>query len=289
MKIAFAACVALGSAFLSPAGASAGEEVWSASGLAAPESVLYDPDRDIFYVANVMGDDPSAKDGNGYLSILAPDGTMKVEKWVTGLDAPKGLFLDGDTLYLSDIDRLVAIDVAAGTVAGTWPGEGAMFLNDVTVADGQVFVSDMLADRIYALGEDGLSVWVEGPGLEHPNGLASVDGGLLVAGWGPGKVGDFATTAPGRLYTVDLATKEIAPFGAGTRFGNLDGLEPDGAGGWMVTDWVAGGLFHVTPEGEVREVMDLPQGSADLEYLAGDRLAVVPMMADGRIDAWRLD
>lgn len=280
---------ALAGALLLPVAASAAETIWSTSGLATPESVLHDPGRDIFYVANVAGDDPTAKDGNGYVSILGPDGTMKVEQWVTGLDAPKGLFLEGSTLYLSDIDRLVAIDVAAGTVAGTWPAEGAQFLNDVTVADGRVFVSDMLTDRIYELVDGALSVWVEGPGLEHPNGLASVDGTLMVAAWGPGPVGDFETTEPGRLLTVDLATGAIAPFGVGSRFGNLDGLEPDGAGGWFVTDWVAGGLFHVTPDGTPTQILDLDQGSADLEIMASDRLAIVPMMVDGRIDAWRLD
>ncbi len=38
---------------------------------------------------------------------------MLTRSWIEGLDAPKGLSLSGNTLYVSDIDRLVAIDVDA--------------------------------------------------------------------------------------------------------------------------------------------------------------------------------
>lgn len=285
---ATAARAALAGALLLPVAAPA-EELWTATGVATPESVLFDGRRDILYVASIAGD-PVGKDGNGYLSILGPDGSLRIERWVTGLDAPKGLFLDGDTLYVTDIDRLVAIDVAEGTVAGTWPAEGAMFLND-TAADGagRVFVSDMLADRIYVLEDGALSVWLEDAALEHPNGLAVEDGRLVVATWGPGIREDFTTEAPGRLLTVDLATKAIAPFGSGAGIGNLDGLEPDGAGGWIVTDWIAGGVIHVAPDGTAETLIDLAPGSADLEFLPDERVAVVPMMLDDALVSHRLD
>lgn len=281
-----AARAAMAVALLLPAAAPAAE-VWSTTGLATPESVLFDAARNIFCVANVAGE-PLGKDGNGYVSILDADGGIRIDKWVTGLDAPKGLFLDGDTLYLSDIDRLVAIDVAAGSVAGTWPAEGAIFLNDVASdGAGRVFVSDMLADKIYVLEDGALSVWLEGPELEHPNGLAVADGKLFVATWGPGLRDDFSTETPGRILTVDLATKAVAPFG--TPAGNLDGLEPDGAGGWIVSDWIAGGVLHVAPDGTATTLLDLPQGSADIEYLPRERIVVVPMMVDGAIVSHRLD
>ena len=91
----------------------------------------------------------------------------------------------GDTLYVTDIDRLVAIDVESGEISGTWPAEGAKFLNDPAVdADGRVFVSDMVTNRIYVLDGDSLSVWLEDEGLTHPNGLAVQDGKLIVAAWG---------------------------------------------------------------------------------------------------------
>jgi sugar lactone lactonase YvrE len=209
---------------------------------------------------------------------------------VTGLNAPKGLVMDGDTLYVSDIDRLVAIVVAAGEVAGTWAAEGAQFLNDTAVdGEGRVFVSDMATNRIYVLDGGSLSVFLEGEALEHPNGLLVEDGRLLVATWGPGLQADFSTEAPGRLLAVDLATKAIAPVGPGERIGNLDGLVPDGQGGWLATDWIAGALWRIAPDGSSEQLLDLDQGSADLEYLPEANLALIPMMLDGTLAAHALE
>ncbi|MGD9295376.1 MAG: hypothetical protein PVI41_10880, partial [Roseobacter sp.] len=92
--------------------------VWTLEGLEAPESAYFDEARNVLYVSNINGE-PLAKDGNGYISRIGPDGQMQEAKWITGLDAPKGLVSDGATLYVSDIDRLVAIDIEKGRISGT--------------------------------------------------------------------------------------------------------------------------------------------------------------------------
>ena len=51
-------------------------EVWSAEGFKAPESALYDPDRDVFYVSNINGG-PDEKNGAGYISKLSRDGVVQ--------------------------------------------------------------------------------------------------------------------------------------------------------------------------------------------------------------------
>jgi sugar lactone lactonase YvrE len=278
-----------GVVLLVAAQATLADEAWTASGLEAPESVLYDASRDIFYVSNIAGA-LDAKDGNGFISILGPDGSLRQAQWVTGLNGPKGLAMSGDTLFVADIDRLVAIDVAGGKLIGTYPAEGAKFLNDTVVdADGRVFVSDTVTNRIYVLGAGALSVWLEDEGLAHPNGLAIEGGQLIVAAWGPGLRPDLTTEAPGHLLAVDLATKAIAPLGSGAAVGNLDGLEAEGNGAWLATDWIAGGLFRIQPDGTSEQLLDLNQGSADLEYLPEQKLAIIPMMVDGTIVAHRLD
>ncbi|RWO00115.1 hypothetical protein [Mesorhizobium sp.] len=77
------------------------------------------------------------------------------------------------------------LDVESGQITGTWPAEGAQFLNDPAIDEaGRVFASDMLANRSYVLDNDALSVWFESEDLLHPNGLRVEDGRLLVAGWG---------------------------------------------------------------------------------------------------------
>lgn len=264
-------------------------EVWSLDGFKAPESVLFDAKRDVLYVTNIAGE-PNAKDGVGYLSKVTPDGQTKDAEWVTGLDAPKGLVMRGDTLFFTDVDRLVAVDADSGKIAGEWHAEGAQFLNDTAVDEaGHVYASDMLANRIYVLDGDKISVWLEGDGLLHPNGLRVEDGRLLVAGWGADIQPDFSSKTPGHMLAIDLKSKAITDIGPGDPVGNLDGLEPDGAGNWLVTDWIAGGLLRIHPDGKVEQIMDLNQGSADLEFREDGKLAIIPMMMDGKLVAIRLD
>ena len=147
----------------------------------------------------------------------------------------------------------------------------------------------MLTHTIYALSNGALSVWLQDEALMHPNGLR-VDGDrLYVAAWGKDIQQDFSTKEPGRLLAVDLKSKEIAAVGSGEPVGNLDGLEPDGAGNWLSTDWVGGALYRIAPDGTPTQLMDLNQGSADLEYDEANKLAIIPMMMDGNVKAFRID
>jgi sugar lactone lactonase YvrE len=274
---------------LAGSAATAQEVVWSLDGFKAPESVFHDAARDVLYVSNIDGE-PTAKDGSGYISPVSPDGQMLDAEWVTGLEAPKGLVSDGTTLYVSDIDRLVAIDIDSGQISGTWDAKDAIFLNDTALDDaGHVYVSDMIAGKIHVLADGTLSVLAEGEALQHPNGLNMKDGALLVAPWGSGLQPDFTTTTGGHLITVDVETGAVAPLGSGEPVGNLDGLEPDGKGNWMVSDWIAGGVYRIADDGTAELLLDLDMGSADLEYIADRSLLIVPMMLNGKLVAYRVD
>ncbi|MEW5727865.1 MAG: hypothetical protein AB1918_08575 [Pseudomonadota bacterium] len=262
------------------------DKVWEATGFANPESVLWDPAKKVLYVSNVNGAPPE-KDGNGFLSKLSPDGKMITEKWVTGLDAPKGMALAKGRLYVSDIDRLVAVDVGSGKIVKTWAAPGAKFLNDVAIDDkGDVYVSDMLDNAIWRLSAGRFDKWLADPMLDSPNGLRADKGRLIVAAWGPMTGDGFATSKPGALKAVSIADKMIRDLGPG--FGNLDGLEPDGKGGWLVTDWLNGGLFLADKRGQARRIQSLDQGSADIGVIPEQKLVLVPMMKHGRVVAYRL-
>ena len=107
-----------------------------------PESVYWDFDREILYVSNIAGN-PGEKDGEGFISRLSIDGEVRKLKWVTGLNAPKGMAAYGGRLYVSDIDELAVIDIRTDSVVERHPAEGAIFLNDVAVdAKGNVYISD---------------------------------------------------------------------------------------------------------------------------------------------------
>ena len=263
--------------------------VWTLEGLEAPESAYFDGPRATLYVSNINGE-ATAKDGNGYISRVSLNGQMLEAKWVTGLDAPKGLVSDGSTLYVSDIDRLVAIDIEAGEISGTWPAEGAIFLNDTALDEaGRVYVSDMIAGKVHVLADGELSVLAEGEALQHPNGLNMRDGNLLVAPWGLDLQEDFTTKTGGHLITVDVETGSVTDLGSGDPVGNLDGLEPDGKGNWIVSDWIAGTVYRISDDGNKETLLDLDMGSADLEYIPDQSLLIVPMMLNNTLVAYRIE
>lgn len=252
-----------------------------------PESVYFDMERNVLYVSNVDGE-PDKKDGIGFISRMTPDGQITDLQWVTGLNGPKGMAVVDNNLYVADIDTLVQIDIDTGTVTHRYPAAGAIFLNDVTAdATGDVFVSDMMTNRIHRLHHGTLEVWMEGNQLENPNGLQAIDGKLYVGTWGAIKSG-FATDVPGHIKVINMADKTISDFGSDKPIGNMDGIAMMKDGSILATDWMAGGLMTVSPEGKVHQLLDLNQGSADLEYAVNGSIAFVPMMMDGYVTAYMI-
>lgn len=263
--------------------------VWeTAADFKTPESVLYDAKRSRLYVSNIDGA-PLDKDGKGFISLLGMDGRIDRLEWVTGLNAPKGMAQIGKRLFVADIDELVEIDVDAGKVSKRYAAAGARFLNDVTAdAAGNVYVSDMVTNRIYRLHGKRLDVWLESAELQNPNGLDAVGDTLYVASWGVMRP-DFGTDVPGHLKTVSIKTKRIADFAGSAPVGNLDGLAMQADGSALVSDWMAGGLMRVSADGSVHKLDALGPGSADIGFIPGKRLVLVPMMKDGKVVALRLE
>jgi sugar lactone lactonase YvrE len=263
------------------------QQAWQATGLDGPESAVLDAAAGVLYVSNVNGE-AAAADGNGYISKLSLKGEVEEKEWVTGLNAPKGLALHDGKLYVSDIDELVVIDTASGEITGRHKAQGATFLNDVTAhEDGRVFVSDMMQNQIWKLEGDQFEMWLQDAALENPNGLLAEEDRLVVGAWGKPKE-DFSTDVPGHLKAIDYQSKEITSIGPGDPIGNLDGVEPDGQGGYLVTDWFSGGLYQISADGKAEMLMDLNQGSADHEFVEDENLAVIPMMMDGTVNAYKV-
>jgi sugar lactone lactonase YvrE len=124
---------------------------WTISeGIQTPESVYFDSDSGFLFLSQIGEGGGNGKDGDGWISKLSTDGKVIENKWVTGLNAPKGLRSHGGTLWVADIDRLVAIDIASGKISKEVPVPGAEFLNDVACdEEGTVYVSDLLTRKIH--------------------------------------------------------------------------------------------------------------------------------------------
>lgn len=251
--------------------------------LSRPESVIYDAERDVLYVSSINGG-PGEKDGNGYLSKISPEGEIIAKEWVAGLNAPKGLALSNGKLYVSDIDELVEIDPEAGTITGRYPAAGAQFLNDVTAdAAGHVYVSDSGNGLIYRLSGGALEIWLEAGRIGSPNGLFAEDSQLLVA------AGTSTAENPGSsryMQSISYDTKALKPLKDETPLGSIDAVEPDGKGGYFLTDWGAGKVMYFTPEGGAVVLGELGQGTADLDFAPEKNMVFLPIMMSDRLIAY---
>ncbi|RIV20398.1 ATP-binding protein [Fibrisoma montanum] len=249
--------------------------------LRTPESVLYDDKARVLYVANIDGK-ADALDGSGFISKVSLDGKIENLRWTSGLNAPKGMGIYKNRLYVTDVYRLVAINLETGQAEKTWDAVDtkAAFLNDVTVAkDGTVFVSDSRFNKLYRLKDDKWEVLMEGDQLNNPNGVLAVDKNRLMVG----------STKIGALRALDLNTKTMMTIADG--MAATDGIVPEGKGNYFVSDW-NGQVFHVSADGTKQQLLDTREqkiNSADIEYVAGRKLLVVPTFFGNKLVAYRVE
>ncbi len=260
-------------------------------GLATPESVLYDEVDDVYFVSNINGS-PGAKDKNGFISKIAPDGTVVALKWVDGaakatpLHAPKGMAIAGGLLYVADIDVVRAYDKKSGKLKGTVTLKGATFANDVAAGpDGTVYVSDSgiaiddkgitgtKTDAVWAIKKMKATVITRSEELGRPNGLWVTDKGLWVASIGSGEV--YLLDAKGGRSSI----QKVASF--------LDGLYVDGDDIWT-TSWEKSGLMHAGATGDFSLVQGDVAAPADFAIDTKRKLVVIPMFNDNKIVAYSL-
>jgi sugar lactone lactonase YvrE len=267
---------------------------WSTKeGLEQPESALFDPLTTHIFVSNVAGE-PSSKDGRGWISRFNKDGRLLAGQWVAGLNAPKGLAVKGDSLWVSDVDQLVQVSIGQSKVVDRIAIEGAKFLNDVTIdLAGNIYVSDTLASRIYLVGADKkVTVIIDGADAESPDGLWVEGNTLFVAAWG--YIKDFAESekAQGNFYSLDLTTKKKTILSK-KPLGNLDGIWTENSkNGFYLSDWIKGQVFFVSRKGWRGEVKGFKAfkkkglaGAADLGFIADQKFVLVPSMQTNTLHA----
>ena len=260
--------------------------LWQTKGFAGPESVVYDAARDRLYVSNMAstGDDATPRDG--FISRLDGEGRILDLKWVEGLHNPKGLALANGRLYVGDDDALVEIDLEAeAIVARHQPADGGPGqFNDCTADDaGNVYVYSRRLGTIYRLSAEGFAPWVE-VDVEHTghfNGLRADGTRLLAGSWEVPATGER-----GHLSTYELADGSAGRIGTAP-IGHIDGIEPDGHGGWTITDFTPGQLLHVAADGSTTPLLTLERGNADHLYVPEKQLLVIPLLRSDRVLAFR--
>lgn len=258
--------------------------LWTIEQLDQPESVVADPESRLLYISNINGQ-PTELNRKGYISRATVDGEVLDQYWVSGMDAPKGMAIKGNKLYVADMQTLHVVNLKKGRIIKQFNAPEAVMLNDVTVADdGSVYVSDFLGGAIYRLKGSKFEQWFSHEKLPYPNGLLWQKGELLVGNWGEGLNSDFSTEVPGTLYRLDTKTKTLAPVAAGHQLGNLDGIVVEGEHIY-VSDWVSGELYKLGEDERVRVLM-LNAGLADIGSANG--VIYAPMMLDNSVTAWQM-
>lgn len=249
-------------------------QVWdSGQILKTPESVLYDENSGVIYVSNI-NENPWEKDGNGFISILNPDGTLKTKEWVSGMSGPKGMVVLDGKLYVADIDELVEIDIEKGEITKKYPAKIASSLNDVDAdEDGTVYVSDSNSGKIMALKDGEFSLWHDGAAMGRINGLYAEKDKLYVGS--------------DKIYQVDIQTKKVNEILSNC--GGIDGLEKDNDGNFVFSNWP--GRIYYVQEGKMNELLDTTKeeiNTADIDFAKKLNLLLVPTFFDNRVVAYKI-
>lgn len=249
-------------------------------GFKSPESVFVD--KNFVYVSNVGEKlEPLAKDNDGFISKLDKNGKVLEYKFLSNLNAPKGMMELADTLYVVDIDVLRGFDLKSKKEIFNLPIKGAIFLNDIEkLDDNTLLVSDTGTGLILKVDLKEKSydelLKLDLVKFGGPNGLYldRKNNKLFIAGYHPDGSG-------GLVMSYDLAKKDLSVIKNEKE--SYDGIAPY-KDALLVSSWGENlnGLVYSLENGKAIK-LDLPsmKGPADM-FIDGDTLWI-PKMVEGKI------
>ncbi|MDR9499566.1 MAG: hypothetical protein RI556_10365 [Hydrogenovibrio sp.] len=251
------------------------------AGFATPESMEYVASQDVYLVANINGS-PFAKDDNGFISKVSPEGKVLDLKWIDGasnqihLNAPKGMVATEKFLFVADIDRVHQFDIETGQQIASMIFSGVNFLNGLALAEeGGLYVTDSGVapgfkpagtDAVYHLTFDGkITPIYQDSEMGVPNGVVSDGGGLVVV-----------TIFSGEAFRLDAnGTRTELPKPPHNR---LDGLLNMGEGRFIVSSWTGEAIYEIDAgEGTVTELFGGLTSPADLGLDTKRQRLLIPL------------
>ena len=250
------------------------EKKWETdSTLKTPESVLFDAGNNVLYVANIDGQ-ADQKDGKGSIGKVSLDGKVIATDWVSGLQAPKGMALVKNILWVADIDELVAIDVTKGEITKHIKIEGAQFLNDVSAdSKGNIYVTDSKQKQLWKVENGKPSKLLDN--LQGPNGVLVHNKDVYILD-------------NGGLFKIGKG-KSLEKIADGME-GHTDGVENVQGNEFIVSCWM-GVIYYVKGDGTTEKLLDTrdkQENSADIGYDPKTRMVYVPTFFRNKIVAYEL-
>jgi hypothetical protein len=248
------------------------QKLWETDTIVAvPESVL-PYTKDIMYVSLIDGA-PWDADGRGAVAIIDRGGKHYNDKFISGLNAPKGMGVFNNSLYVADISEVAVIDTKTGMIIKKIAVPGASGLNDITVSDaGSVFVSDSKTGKIWKIDNDIPQLFMDS--VNGVNGLKAVGDKLLVLG--------------GKSFISVNSQKQVTKIAELLQGG--DGIEPIGNGDYIASSWV-GLVYYVHADGRVETMLDTTKekrNTADIGYDPVNKIVYVPTFNAKTIAAYQL-
>lgn len=214
-------------------------------GFRTPDSVLPDPATGRLFVSNINGS-PTSADGNGFISLLDSSGKpinmhfIRSGKGSVNLNAPKGMALLGDELYVADLHQIHRFDRNTGTLKGTVDLGllGAKNLSGLAPGpEGKLFAADPATSTVFTidtLHSHQVSVYLRNRELGKPTALLydTAHKRLLVASWDHG-----------RLFFIDSGGRVFALMKQ--KFNSLKSLQFDRQGDLIFSAFVSGKIYRL--------------------------------------------
>ena len=238
-----------------------------------PESVLFDAKNNVLYASNIDGE-PWGKDGKGSIGKLGVDGKVIAVDWVPGLDAPKGMGVFNDMLYVADLGNVVVIDIKKGSIDRKIPVNGAQGLNDLTIdSKGVVYVSDSKTNQIFRIANDVPSLFLDS--LKGANGV-------LMNG------DEFYFLDAGGMYKLGKDKKKIMITDGMDK--STDGIENVKGKDFLVSCWV-GVIWYMNADGTKEKLLDTSdqkKNTADIGFDPKTKTVFVPTFFKNSVVAYEV-
>lgn len=246
--------------------------VKSVTGFKTPESVLFYSKKNLIFISNINGN-PSAKDTNGFISVIDTSGKVKSLYWIKGLNAPKGMGVFDTMLYVTDITQLVEIDINKAKIVNKIEIGGSSFLNDIAVdKSGQLYISDTKKGIVYKYSNGAVSEYLKN--LEAPNGLLIENDTLFVG-------------CDKKLLKVSLVdNKIIETIHSPT---SIDGLKKIDKTNFIISDWTGNINKLNSSKSELLISTVGKKNAADFEYIPQNKMLYVPTFFDNKIDVYHYE
>jgi sugar lactone lactonase YvrE len=258
------------------------------TGFGHPESVACDPKGKVLYAGDFGPDlKPADKDGKGKITKLSLDGKILEDGFLPAkgqvLNKPKGLWVQGNRLWVADIDAVWVFDLK------TKEGKkldlpGIVFANDMTVVGKTLYVTDNRSDQLVSVEPADFLQSKAAPKITvllkdksvFPNGIYPGKGGALLM------VGFKSKEEPRGIYSM-MPGKE--PELLSDKIGMLDGLYVMSDGDVLATDWVSGSLFQWNKAMGMKQLATGFKGPADLCAFPNSKgvMVVVPDLVKGEL------